>query len=125
MKWPGLATRDLLRSERPDDVGVSVSYPLPGTLFYERVRAQLGARTNWSDSDDLAMMFQGTYTSAFYRRVRDLLHEEAAALGAGTDAAGEIRLACDEKWRELGETETRHRSEPLDPPGRALRLARG
>ncbi len=119
-----LATRDLVRSERPDDVGVSVAYPLPGTLFYERVRAELGARTNWSASDELAMMFRGTYTSAFYRRVRDLLHEEVAALAAGTNAADETRLACDEKWRELDETESQHRSEPLEPPGPALRLAR-
>jgi anaerobic magnesium-protoporphyrin IX monomethyl ester cyclase len=119
-----LATRDLVRSERPDDVGVSVSYPLPGTLFYERVRAELGERTNWSDSDELAMMFRGTYTSAFYRRVRDLLHEEVAALATGTNAGDETRLACDEKWRELDETEEKHRSEPLDPPGPALRLAR-
>jgi anaerobic magnesium-protoporphyrin IX monomethyl ester cyclase len=121
-----LATRDLLRSERPDDVGVSVAYPLPGTLFYERVKEQLGARTNWSDSDDLAMMFRGTYTSAFYRRVRDLLHEEVAAIAAGTNAAAETRLACDEKWRDLNETEGLHRSEPpeVEASGPRLRIAR-
>ena len=70
------------------------------------------------------MMFRGTYTSAFYRRVRDLLHEEAAALASATNAADERLAACEEKWRELGETEGRHRSEPLEPPERALRLAR-
>jgi len=36
-----VATRDLLHSARPDDVGVSVAYPLPGTAFYEIVKAQL------------------------------------------------------------------------------------
>ncbi|HKP74441.1 MAG TPA: radical SAM protein, partial [Longimicrobiaceae bacterium] len=41
-----LMTRDLIRDERPDDIGVSVAYPLPGTKFYERVRAQLGAKQN-------------------------------------------------------------------------------
>ena len=30
-----LATRRLVEETRPDDVGVSVSYPLPGTRFYE------------------------------------------------------------------------------------------
>src|SRR5512141_2400586 len=39
-----LSTRDLLREERPDDIGVSVSYPLPGTKFYESVKGQLGRR---------------------------------------------------------------------------------
>jgi anaerobic magnesium-protoporphyrin IX monomethyl ester cyclase len=76
-----LATRQLIETARPDDVGVSVSYPLPGTRFYELVKAQLGAKTRWRESDHLAMMFQGTYTSAFYREVRDLLHAQVSFQG--------------------------------------------
>ncbi|HVV44661.1 MAG TPA: radical SAM protein, partial [Bryobacteraceae bacterium] len=57
----------MVRETRPDDVGISVSYPLPGTAFHEKVVAQIGDRTNWSDSADLAMMFRGTYSSEFYR----------------------------------------------------------
>ena len=30
-----LATRDLLERTRPDDIGVSVAYPLPGTKFFD------------------------------------------------------------------------------------------
>ena len=67
-------TVELVRETRPDDIGVSVSYPLPGTRFYERVRAQLGTKTNWSDSDDLSMMFQGAYTDKFYHALHDALH---------------------------------------------------
>ena len=74
-----ILTRDLIRAERPDDIGVSVSYPLPGTRFYELVRAQLGAQHNWEDSDDLAMLFQGTFDTQFYRAIRDVLHEEVRA----------------------------------------------
>ena len=37
-------TIELVRETRPDDIGVSFSYPLPGTPFYERVRAQLGSK---------------------------------------------------------------------------------
>jgi radical SAM superfamily enzyme YgiQ (UPF0313 family) len=66
----------LVRETRPDDVGVSVSYPLPGTKFYERVREELGAKTNWVDSDDLAMMFRGAYTDELYRALHDALHAE-------------------------------------------------
>jgi anaerobic magnesium-protoporphyrin IX monomethyl ester cyclase len=73
-----LATRDLVDRARPDDVGVSVAYPLPGTKFYERVKAQLGEKTNWQESNDLEMMFSGTYRSEFYRAVRDLLHDQVA-----------------------------------------------
>ena len=41
---PGMTFRStvkLVRDTRPDDIGVSVSYPLPGTKFFERVRAQI------------------------------------------------------------------------------------
>ena len=51
-------TLEMVRECRPDDIGVSVSYPLPGTPFYERVKAQLGDKQNWVDSDDLAMMYR-------------------------------------------------------------------
>lgn len=71
-----LATRELLEAARPDDVGVSVAYPLPGTKFYELVKEQLNGKRHWQDSGDLAMMFRGTYSSDFYRAIRDLLHEQ-------------------------------------------------
>jgi anaerobic magnesium-protoporphyrin IX monomethyl ester cyclase len=106
-----LATRALLRDERPDDVGVSVAYPLPGTLFYERVKEQLGARTNWSDSDDLAMMFSGTYEGVFYKRVRDLFHEEVAAFSGAGNAAAEAETLFDARWLEMENTEAAFRSE--------------
>ena len=67
-------TMELVKETHPDDVGVSVSYPLPGTRFFERVRAQLGTKTNWSDSEDLSMMFQGAYNDSFYRALHDALH---------------------------------------------------
>lgn len=69
-------TVDLVRSTHPDDIGVSVSYPLPGTKFFERVKAQLQGKTNWSDSQDLSMMFQGAYTDRFYRALHDALHSQ-------------------------------------------------
>src|SRR4029077_3559796 len=60
----------------PDVFGVSWSYPLPGTKFFERVHAQLGEKTNWSDSEDLAMLFQGAYTNEFYRALHDALYAQ-------------------------------------------------
>jgi anaerobic magnesium-protoporphyrin IX monomethyl ester cyclase len=98
-----LATRELVREERPSDVGVSVAYPLPGTVFYERVKSQLGERSHWKDSDDLAMMFAGTVTGPFYKRVRDLLHAEALP-GANRDA-------LDARWQVLTHEVEEHRSE--------------
>jgi len=78
--WPEIvATRDLVRAGLPDAIGVSVSYPLPGTPFHARVAGQLGAVRHWSDSRDLAMLFNGSYTTGFYRRLRDLLHRDHEA----------------------------------------------
>ena len=87
-----LATRELLETALPDDVGVSVSYPLPGTKFYELVKAQLGSKTHWQESNDLAMMFHGTYTSEFYRAIRNLLHDRVSLETLNAPArAGEYR----------------------------------
>ncbi|HEY1012149.1 MAG TPA: radical SAM protein [Herpetosiphonaceae bacterium] len=69
-------TFKMVRECRPDDVGMSVSYPLPGTRFYERVREQLGAKQNWVDSNDLAMMYRGPFTTEFYRKLHVVLHKE-------------------------------------------------
>ena len=80
--YPGETWKDiqstikLVSDTRPDDIGVSVSYPLPGTKFFDRVQAQLGAKTNWSDSEDLDIMFQGAYTNEFYRALHDALHAQ-------------------------------------------------
>jgi anaerobic magnesium-protoporphyrin IX monomethyl ester cyclase len=58
----------------PDEVGISVSYPLPGTKFYEKVKGQLQEKQNWSDSDDLEMMFHSTFNSAYYRQLHRYVH---------------------------------------------------
>jgi anaerobic magnesium-protoporphyrin IX monomethyl ester cyclase len=70
------ATIRLVRETQPDDIGVSVSYPLPGTTFYDRVAAELGQKRNWIDSDDLAVMFKGAYRTEFYHALRTALHAE-------------------------------------------------
>ena len=72
-------TLALVREAAPDDIGVSVSYPLPGTKFYDRVRAELGAKQNWVDSDDLAMMFRAAYPPRFYRVLHHVVHHEFRA----------------------------------------------
>ena len=72
-----LATRDLVDRTQPDDVGVSVAYPLPGTQFHQTVKRQLGEKKNWDKSCDLDVMFSSTYQSEFYRTVRNLLHDRA------------------------------------------------
>ena len=58
----------------PDEIGISVSYPLPGTKFYDKVKADLVMKSNWTDSDDLDMMFENTYPTAFYKVLHRYVH---------------------------------------------------
>ncbi len=67
-------TLDMVKRLLPADIGISVSYPLPGTKFYENVKAQLKDKTNWTDSDELALMFRNTYSPEFYKQLHRYVH---------------------------------------------------
>jgi anaerobic magnesium-protoporphyrin IX monomethyl ester cyclase len=132
-------TLRLVRETLPDDIGVSVSYPLPGTRFHAMVAASLGAKDHWDDSADLAMMFQGTYRTAFYRELHDLLHRDLelrlalardAGGGPGADQAPASRAdlapasradlaaalaAVEARFAELERDEASHRSQHPTP----------
>lgn len=111
-----LSTVRMVRETLPDDVGISVSYPLPGTKFYDMVREQLVVKANWEDSNDLDMMFQGTYQTPFYRKLHQVVHHDLdlrkkLMQSPGVDPAllEELdRLNAD--WLELGRLEVEHRS---------------
>jgi anaerobic magnesium-protoporphyrin IX monomethyl ester cyclase len=115
-----LATRALVARAAPDEIGVSVSYPLPGTLFHEQVKAQLGEKTRWQDSGDLAMMFHGAYDSQFYRSFRNLLHQQVELQHSMQDlepeAYREARARLDASWQTLIASERGHRN------GRAINV---
>lgn len=68
-------TLKMVRDLMPDDIGISVSYPLPGTPFYERVRGEL-ARGNWYDSADMAMLYEGPFATPFYRQLHTVVHKD-------------------------------------------------
>jgi len=108
-----------VREMRPDDVGISFSYPLPGTVFYERVRAQLGQKRNWTDSDDLCIMFRAAYTTEFYRAVRDALHAEVDSW-LESEVSYQTKSRVEKMWRNVYELEPMSRDAEalgsLDPP---------
>ena len=105
-----LDTRQLVDAACPDDIGVSVSYPLPGTKFHELVREQLRGKTHWQHSDDLAMMFKGTYTSAFYREIRNLLHDHVSQQAGRRTADDPAKALVDLRWEALLAHELDYRS---------------
>ena len=94
----------LVRETRPDDIGVSLSYPLPGTVFFNRVQAQLGHKRNWTDSDDLCTIFTATYTDEFYHALRDALHAEVSDWHTSSNS---LATSCDAEmfWSRVIEME--------------------
>jgi len=93
--YPGETREDIdltlrmVRDCRPDDIGVSVSYPLPGTPFYESVRRSLGGKRNWTVSEDLDLMFPGTFPPDFYRALHALTHKRLR-IWQGLDQARDL-----------------------------------
>ena len=76
-RWPEIEmTRRLVRDLAPDEIGISVSYPLPGTKFHERVSAKLGEKRNWNESSDLDPLFPGAFSKEFYQALSRTLHAE-------------------------------------------------
>jgi len=95
---------------------------LPGTKFYDLVKAQLGGKTHWHESSDLEMMFHGTYTSDFYREIRNLLHEQVSLQAVDTAAGdapggdrGRAKRALQQRWHDLLTREGEYRSRPHQP----------
>ncbi len=79
--YPGETRADIKKTIRlindllPFEIGISVSYPLPGTVFYERVKDEMLKKTNWTDSDELKLMFSNTYQPSFYKQLHRYVHK--------------------------------------------------
>jgi anaerobic magnesium-protoporphyrin IX monomethyl ester cyclase len=59
----------------PFEIGISVSYPLPGTVFYDRVKDDLKKKTNWTDSDEMALMFSNKFPASYYKQLHAYVHK--------------------------------------------------
>ncbi len=59
----------------PEEIGISVSYPLPGTKFYDTLKEQLKTKSNWTDSDELALMYKGTFSPSYYKKLHRYVHK--------------------------------------------------
>ncbi|TQV89504.1 B12-binding domain-containing radical SAM protein [Aliikangiella coralliicola] len=97
------STREMLLELKPEKIGVSVSYPLPGTPFYQKVRDQMSEKSHWLESNDLDTVFQSTFSAEFYRRIREHLHQEL-------QSEEEERKYWNTQWRQLMETAESYRN---------------
>lgn len=98
-------TLKMIRETIPDEIGISVSYPLPGTKFYESVKAELSEKQNWVDSEDLAMLYRGTYSTEYYRILYRVTHHLLRLLHAQREVKRVLshpRHIGRTSWRALG-----------------------
>jgi anaerobic magnesium-protoporphyrin IX monomethyl ester cyclase len=91
----------MIRRCSPDDIGMSVSYPLPGTKFYRSVEDQLGQTRNWKDSNDFAMLYSGPYPTRFYRQLHPVLHKEFRSRKIRSELASAIKSPSRLEGRHL------------------------
>jgi len=68
-------TINMINNLLPFEIGISVSYPLPGTTFYEKVKADLKNKTNWTDSNEMALMFHNTFPPSYYKQLHRYVHQ--------------------------------------------------
>jgi anaerobic magnesium-protoporphyrin IX monomethyl ester cyclase len=78
-------TADHLRSAAPDDVLTTLSYPIKGTPYYDRVADRIAAADTWANGSDRALTITGRNSRRFYRHAQRWLTAETnlARLTAG------------------------------------------
>ena len=74
------ATWEMVAALKPDHIGISVAYPLPGTPFYEKVAHHLTERDHWDHSQYMRPMHQTPYPSELYAQLYDYFHALFARL---------------------------------------------
>lgn len=88
------STLKLVEEALPDDIGISVAYPLPGTRFHARVKDAMAGAAHWRDSSDLAMLFGGQQSTPYYRWLHAHTH-------ARFRLARALRTREQPAWRRL------------------------
>ncbi|HWF46253.1 MAG TPA: hypothetical protein VG168_04555, partial [Bryobacteraceae bacterium] len=61
---------------QPDVCFTTVSYPIKGTPYYDRVSSRLVTLGDWSKSTDRDIRIKGRHSRRFYQHADDLLRNE-------------------------------------------------
>jgi radical SAM superfamily enzyme YgiQ (UPF0313 family) len=90
------ATVDHVKKCRPDIFFTTVSYPLKGTPYYEKVKDRLISIEPWERTSDRNFSVRGRRSRAFYKRADELLRSEMAEQpdAAAIDSARQAMLAA-------------------------------
>jgi radical SAM superfamily enzyme YgiQ (UPF0313 family) len=94
-------TFDMLKHLQPHDIGVSVSYPLPGTKYYENIKALMSSKKNWSDSDELLLMYQSGLSARFYKALHRYVHKSFRARQSWNELLKLVKNSNGNWWKAL------------------------
>jgi anaerobic magnesium-protoporphyrin IX monomethyl ester cyclase len=94
-------TINMINELLPFEIGISVSYPLPGTQFYDRVKADLKKKTNWTDSDEMALMFTNTFPALYYKQLHKYVHKNYRMHLAKNSLTKLLNTPLQVNWRGL------------------------
>lgn len=79
--YPGERVADIRRTWemvadiRPDRIGISVAYPLPGTKFHAMVKDRISERDHWEHSHDMLPIHPAAYPAGLYPQLYDYFHQ--------------------------------------------------
>ena len=73
------ATVDHVKECKPDIFFTTVSYPIKGTPYFEKIKPRLVSIRPWSESTDRDFSIAGRHSRAFYRAADELLRNETAS----------------------------------------------
>lgn len=73
------ATIDHVKQCRPDVFFTTVSYPIKGTPYFEKVATRVVNIKSWSETTDREAQIRGRHSRRFYKYADDLLRSEMAA----------------------------------------------
>jgi anaerobic magnesium-protoporphyrin IX monomethyl ester cyclase len=73
------ATVDHVKQCRPDVFFTTVSYPIKGTPYFDKLAARLVSIRPWEASTDREIRVRGRHSEKFYRHADELLKNEMAA----------------------------------------------
>ena len=80
------ATVDHVRETDPDVFFTTVSYPIRGTPYFDRVASRVAADRDWADSTDRDLRIAGRRDRDYYRVADEWLRAAVAARRSGRDA---------------------------------------
>jgi anaerobic magnesium-protoporphyrin IX monomethyl ester cyclase len=72
------ATIDHVKRCRPDVFFTTVSYPIKGTPYFDRVSARLVNLRPWRETSDREFKIEGRHSRRFYQYADELLRSEMA-----------------------------------------------